>query len=702
MEGRPDRLSPFLWALVAAGVGTAAAPLDPNLLEEGIVVHVADRMAAGEHLYRDVVVHTAPLPYELLALLFDGLGSSLWVARGAIVLLQALAAALLFSALRRGGAGRLAHPATAALAVAPILLVPMLSIYFYTTLGFYLSFAVLYTSVRSLTDRHGAAWVAATGLGVACVALCKQTLGLALATALLPGLVLAAPRSTWLVRLAAYAGGGLAAAVATLALYTLRGDLEALLFTQIELAAAIGAADTFRMPILNLWPPGELAAEIRDSWPMYLPSFFHMRYGLHAVIPAELVLLSQLLYALPFAALAATALRALPCFAPAPPLLWLHAALLLTMTTNLYPRPDWGHLNVSLPPALAQLCLLPLRRDGAPSGRRVDLLCAGSAALLIGAAAYTGSWLYSLAGEPRFGPRVPLRPVSEAYRQPTLPRVIHYLRRRARPGEAIFVARQEPLLYFATETRNPTPFPGVLPGQAELQEGPILAALQELRFVVMSDIDQPLYTYYSDQLPRVQAYLERYFAPARGLPLDDYSWMVVLERSVDRGETLLDLLEERRRGRGRAWVRDEHGRVRDAEWTPQRLAARLLHRPLPVALDALGGGIDFELEIPDAAVFQAGVGYRGLVSVDHRYEHPRGSTVSVSVARGGADAGFEEIARRRIDDSPRGGRRWTPLEADLSAFAGERVTLRLELRTRRPIVGDRLAWWGSPRIARRP
>ena len=65
---------------------------------------------------------------------------------------------------------------------------------------------------------------------------------------------------------------------------------------------------------------------------------------------------------------------------------------------------------------------------------------------------------------------------------------------------------------------------------------------------------------------------------------------------------------------------------------------------------------------------------------------------------------LEELASIRIDDSRDGGERWTPLEADLSAFAGKRITLRLELVPDDPIADPStlLAWWGSPRIALPP
>jgi hypothetical protein len=310
-----------------------------------------------------------------------------------------------------------------------------------------------------------------------------------------------------------------------------------------------------------------------------------------------------------------------------------------------------------------------------------------------------GLWLHDLAGAKTFGPRVPLRPISRATLSPALPRVIHYLRARVQPREPIFVARQEPLLYFATETTNPTPFAGVLPGLRELQEPPILEALAGLRFAVMSDVDQPHYTYYSDELPAVWAYLERHFRIPRDFPSDDASWISVLERGRDRGETAIDLLAER--PRARPWIAQGDGRRVTAAATPQRLAARQLNRPLPIELGARGGGLDFDLAVPPDAVFQAGVGYRGLSSVHHPYVHPSGTTASVSIRTEGADA-FEELVAVAIDDRPVGGRRWRSIEADLSRFAGQRATLRLEFRATRSPGRDRLAWFGSPRIALRP
>ena len=682
-------LAPIAWAGIATAIGAVVAPLDPNLLEEGIVVHTAERMVAGDHLYRDVIIHTAPLPYELLALLFRVFGAEIAVARGAVVVLQGVGTALLFAAVRRAAPAALAHAAAAAVACAPLLLVPLFSIFFYTTLAFYLCIAAVYTALRAAESTR---FAVVTGVLIAAIALCKQNTGVLLAATLVPGVVLAAPAGARLARARGLVLGGAATTLLTLGLYAARGDFAALFFAQIELPLAMAAGETFGTPFINLWPLGKLDPIVQESWVMYLPSLYHMRYGLFAVIGSGAIVATQLLYALPLVVLALTALRLWPSFPRPHPLVWLHGAFLLVMTANLYPRGDWGHLVVALPPAIAQLALLAA---GPPPLRWAPALAAVTLLALAVSTGRVGFWLHEIAGEPRFGPRLPLRPISRAYRTPAVPRVIDYLRRHSVPGEAIFVPRQEPLLYFATETRNPTPFEGVLPGQRELQEPLILEALEDVRFVVMSDIDQPIYTYYGDELPGVQAYLERHFEIPPDFPRDDHSWISVLRRAPDRGPTAIDLLAER--PMAHAWKRNLFGEIEDAPSAPQRLAARQLNRPLAVVLGDLGGGIDFELEIPPRAVFQAGVGYRGLVSVDHQYEHPRGTTRLVWIREGDGD--FERLAAIRNDDRLRAGRHWTPVEIDLSAWAGKRVTLRLETRAARLIQGDRLSWWGSPRIA---
>jgi hypothetical protein len=684
------RSGPFvLWALLAAAAGAVVAPLEPSLLEEGLVVHTATRILAGEHLYRDVIVHTGPLPYELLALLYRAFGSELAVGRICVVVLQVLGALATFGFARRAGLGALAHAAAAGVVCAPILLAPMFSIFFYSTLAFYLGLLAVYTSGRAVQDAR---FAPLAGALLAAVALCKQSTGLALAVALVLGVGLAAPPGARLRRaLQVCIGGGLVG-LAFLAPFALRGDLSALLDAQLRLAIAMVRADSFRVPLLAFWPPGRLDAASREHWVMIVPSLYHLRYGLHAALGTPIVLATQALYAAPFLALFATLLVGRRSVSSR-----LHGGFLAAMTLNLLPRADWGHLTVALPAAWVQLVLLAGAQMHSRRLRRVA--AASAAAGLLACSAGVGLWLRDIAGAPRLGPRVPLRPISAATRGPALSRVVAYLRARTAPGEAIFVARQEPLLYFATDTRNPTPFPGVLQGARALQEPRILAALEQLRFVVMSDIDQPLYTYYSKTLPNVWAYLERHFELTRNFPIDAASWIAVYTRGPDRGATAIDLIDARAQGHAFTWAADG---AREPAARPQlELAARQLRRLLPVELGPRGGGIDFELEVPADARLQLSLGYAHAVAVTRGLLHPAGLAASVAVRVAESEA-FEMLARVPIATGPGEGHRWRPLEIDLAPYAGKRVTLRLAFESEHEAKPGRLAWFGSPRIALRP
>jgi hypothetical protein len=182
--------------------------------------------------------------------------------------------------------------------------------------------------------------------------------------------------------------------------------------------------------------------------------------------------------------------------------------------------------------------------------------------------------------------------------------------RHVHPGEAIFVARSEPLIYFATDTQNPTAYSGVIPVLREEQEESIIAALRYVRYVVMSEIDRPQFLYYAEELPAVQAYLERHFRVPKEYAKGRSSWILVLERGPDRGATALDLIDAGTAAE--AWIRDHEGVRGPAPAAAPRLASRYNRRLLPILLGPGGGGIDFELEVPDGALFQADVGLRRI------------------------------------------------------------------------------------------
>jgi hypothetical protein len=670
---------------VAAGASAAVASFEPNLLEEGILLHVAQRIAHGERLYRDILAFTGPLPFETLALLFRVFGESIFVGRGAAALMQGAATAAAFAIARRAGAGPLAHAAAAAYAFAPLLFFPLFGIFYYTTFAFHLSVLAIWAALRG---ERSPRWACVAGVAVAAVALCKQPIGVALA--LFTGLaLLGGPGRAR--RLGAFAGGGAALAAATLGAFLAAGTLPHALHALVVLPTSL--EETFEAPFPNLWPPGEFSPGVAKSQTFYLPYFYVLIQGLFVEPGWRIMLATQAAYALPLAALAATALRR--AGGSLSPALWLHTALLLTWLTNLYPRTDWGHLVHVLPPALAQLCLLPARPTTARAERRGAALAAAVLVLLLALAAGLALRQIRHVADPHLlSRRVPLHAVSLGLRGVPVWRVIDFLERHTKPGDPIFVARAEPLLYFATATRNPTPYPGVIPGMREEQSRTIVEALAGVRYVVMSDVDQPAMTYYRDELPAVQAYLERHFRIPEELLGDEVHWLVVLEPGPDRGATALDLIE--RAGEARPFLRDVEGRHVDAPRFTDRLSTKYNRRPLGFQLGPRGGGLDFDLELPAGAVFQADAGLWLVAGLEDLYRLPPRSLLRVSVGRGGA---FTAIAETPVMGGGADWRRWTPLEADLSAWAGQRVTLRIELITEHTPAPEDLGYVGSPRIA---
>jgi len=681
----------LLWALLGAVACAAMIPLEPSLLEEGMILHVAQRLVAGELLFRDIASYTGPLPFELLAVLFRLFGQEVVVGRIAIVVLHATACAAVYALARRAEAGPLAHAAAACLASAPVLLFPLYSSYFYATLAVHLS---LIAAWAALLGTRSLIWAALAGVLVACVALSKQTLGALLAPALLAALVAGSAPGRRTRQALAMLLGATCAALLVLTVYGLRRDLGAVVQSLVVVPLSLG--ETFKTPSINFWPPGEFAPELRAIQSFYVPHLYNILTGQPRELGAPIIFATQLLYALPFVALAATAIRRIS--GPLTAATWAHTAALVALTANLFPRPDWGHLVFALPTAAAQLCLLWRVATAGAAGRLVWRAVAGALVLvLVVGAGLAGRQLHAMAGPASFGPRVPQLPVSKATRSSGVPRAIQFLMRHVQPGEAIFVARSEPLIYFATDTRNPTPFSGVIPVLREQQETSILAALRYVRYVVMSEIDRPQFLHYAEELPSVQAYLERHFRVPKEYARSKPSWIPVLERGPDRGPTALDLVDAA--AAAETWIRDSEGEQRTPPSTAPRLASRYNRRPLPILLGPGGGGIDFELEVPTGALFQADVGLRRVSGPERKYLHPERSRLAVSIGTGD---GFETLASIAVLSRRGEGGQWKPVEVDLSAYAGRRVTLRLEVNSELPLEPGGLAWWGSPRVALRP
>jgi hypothetical protein len=696
MQGGEDKrayIAAASWCALGGAVCFTMAQLEPNLLEEGLLLHVGERLLAGEKLYSDIVLVTGPVPYTLVGAIFWLFGPKMLAARAAVAVLQALACAAVYDIGRRSGAGPWAHAAAAALAFAPVLLFPLLSAAFYTTISTSLTFSAAWLALRGVGSAR---WGLAAGAAIALTALSKQTIGALLAVIFVTTIATCAPRGQRLRHALAVCVGGAATAILTLIWYAAAGDLE--VFVSSLLATPSG--NVFGSTFIDLWPPGELSPELKPVEFYYLPeTVFILRNGKPGS-PWFLILLSQLLFVLPIAVLATTALRR--AFGPLPAATWIFAGATLACGSNIFPRADAGHLVFAAPAALAYaFCLAPLcvpkRRA---ERRRGTMLGAGaSIAVLASASLWVGSQLFELAGAPSYGPKVPVPPVSPPKRGDTVPRVIRYLRANLEPDEPIFVARTEPLIYFATDAPNPTPYTGALQvwGIRGEQQDTILEALDDVRFVVMSDVDEPVQTFFGDELPRVQAAFERFYRvpslfTGRKRAAD---WLLVLERSADRGPTLLDLRDHALGAK--AWIRKPDGSRAPVPGPILDLPTRQNRRPLAHSLGARGGGVDWELRVPPNARLQVASGFKNL----HSSTQPNRLQFLVRLSIGD---GFETLASRRVKfDPPRGnGRRWNEIEVDLTRFANEQVVLRLEAVSDSVPRPGRVAFWGSPRLAGPP
>ena len=184
--------------------------------------------------------------------------------------------------------------------------------------------------------------------------------------------------------------------------------------------------------------------------------------------------------------------------------------------------------------------------------------------------------------------------------------------------------------------------------------------------------------------------------PAEPFADGEFHWLSVLERGVDRGATAIDLVALA--ASGRAFTRNREGAIEAAPALRIGWRTRRNRRPLGFALGVGGGGIDFEIEVPERAVFQADTSLGAVFSENEIFGTPGRSRILVSVGSSG-----EMVTLADVPLGTHWSNRWTPLEADLAAWAGKRVTLRLELIRASQIMIEKfipIGYLGSPRIVR--
>src|SRR5688572_17262355 len=151
-----------------------------NLLDEGFVLHVAERVLQGQVPYRDFFTQLTPGAFVALAAVFSITGPSVMVGRWITLLLGLTITLLLY-----WGARRLVSRPTAALAA---LAFPIWGIgqgWFYPNYSWFALApcigalcAYLHASKLGFESRPSVRWLLASGVCCGLAAFCKQNMGL--------------------------------------------------------------------------------------------------------------------------------------------------------------------------------------------------------------------------------------------------------------------------------------------------------------------------------------------------------------------------------------------------------------------------------------------------------------------------------------------------------------------------------------------
>ena len=512
--------------LVAVTSGILALPFlaSISMLDEGALVHIADRIASGEVLYRDVATGVMPAAYYLHALLFFVFGRSLLVGRLFMILLFALASAGVFLTAR--------SVTTRAVALSAALSFSALSVSHWRFPGYaseaiFLVFLTL-AAARVFLSTRRQKWLFLTGLGLGFTILFKQNYGAFVSLGVAVGLAAGAPDAR-----RGFRDVAMAAVVAALPI-----AVTAALF-----ASAGAAADfwyfTVRVPLqipftifARPWPPlwGEPDGRLLRDIVYYLPfeelalDLNEWLYG-HLWLPIAVV---RVTYSLPpvFLLLAVFAWlreasrrrKAMDRIAGetrnlAAGALYLGTSLFLFL--GVFPRVDTHHLVLALAPCFLLAAWLggpeprPLVRRGAlaVAGFLFTLSLVSQAAVI--ADIYPEQRRDAFLDLPR------ARVWAERWQVAEIRRQIEQIEKRVPAGEPIFVAPAAPMYYFLADRPNPSRYPLILPGALDEEE--VVRTLQNgpVRYALISDTAFENFPF-QYVAPRVWDYVVRHFRPADG------------------------------------------------------------------------------------------------------------------------------------------------------------------------------------------
>lgn len=695
-------------ALVAIAIQWPLRDRAFSLVDEGLVVQVADDLLQGRRLYADAVAYAWPGAFWVTAAAFALFGTSFETARAVAVGAFAVAAAVAYLIARwttsRCGAalvvlGFLAYRVWA---------YPHWQMVNYSPLAMTAALVAVWLSGVSLA---GGGTAVAAGMAAGVAAACKQDLGLATAGAL--GLVLwAVPDPRRVRRALGFAAGALmvlGACAIVLAAQGVVGDC-----VRETVLAPLHAVRRFDYPGRPaLWPFLAQDADLRAKGFSYLPSVLVDLYWPAivasrvwretAIVDVGIKLVFHLHWLVPLLALplAVRDLRGRDGAPPERPLLLLVAASAAAVAAFNRPH-DWVHLLVLYPPALLLLAALAARAAarGERLGRAVRL---GAVALVLGVSGLSAWLAYRLI-------RLHDTPVRSArgtvYGPARQAHALEEILKRlavAPPSTPLASWPYHPLLNFLS-ARPPLSRHYILwpVDRNPRRDAEIIAALHARPHteIVYSPMQVPHY-------PRPSTYAAELFAHLAA------GWQV--ERVVGGepgGFTFLHAVPRRTPARGRTLRPDFLAaplRLATADGAvhlvPDEERARLVsevvwpfHRVLRMATRP---GVRTQLALPLVprpgerfeAVYGTNPDYLGAVFAP-------GARFAVTVEdaeRGEEVRAFEADCDPARDPASRG---WRPVTVDLDRWRDRPVTLVLEVGALVPAGPERLdvAGWADPRL----
>jgi 4-amino-4-deoxy-L-arabinose transferase-like glycosyltransferase len=434
--------------------------------DEGILLQGAQRILQGQVLYRDFFSLVTPGSYYWTAMLFKAFGSSILVARAALMVYGGV-----FSVLAYLLARRVCSRWSALLAayLAALVCLPYTFVMLHNWDGVLLAYLALYFSVRFL-ERPCWAWSAAAGLLASLTCLCDQSIGIGLVLGLALGLsavMLGGPHRTKFT--SGQVCGALAAfafpLVTTLAYFTAQHGLSQMLadcLWPLHHYSAVNKTSYGRIELTD----SNRHALVVGPWPLRL-------FKLFVLSPCFLIPTLPIL-GIGFFGYYSTRLRKRKLAHQITDYYVLVSATMTGMlvSTVATGRPDLVHIIYQTPVFILVLawCLdgSCVRTRLLNSTRPVLVLCICLSFTALGMALLLSP----------LGAHCTLHTRRGDLRGPRRDEVIEELQARVQAGQKVFVYPYEPLYYYLTATSNPTRYAFLMPGMNTAEQRS--AAIHEL------------------------------------------------------------------------------------------------------------------------------------------------------------------------------------------------------------------------------